>query len=294
VARIRSTHPGQWRDQDFVECSFAARLLALALRNEADDQGLFEWKPKQIKMACFPADSVDIEVLLSEIISANIVKQYEIEGRKYGAIRNFRLYQRPKTPNSVYPLTDEIREYVCLTNVKGRNATALKPPSSETDDDEAAALPPSVETVPKSAEQMEDVGDTMKEEKKELSRSALDDLEIPDCLRVENRPKKAPDRFDEFYAAYPLHKAPGDAAIADDIIAGAKRYAEERRGQDVKFTAYPATWLRAESWRDEASPANGSHELTLDELLATKQKAEKMGISTAKLDRAIEELSRAA
>jgi hypothetical protein len=112
MSRIRSIHPGQWRDADFVECSFAARLLAVALRNDADDQGIFEWRPKQIKINCFPADDVNIDDLLGELITFNIVKSFDHAGKKFGAIRNFRRYQRPKKPNHIHFLPPELVTFV--------------------------------------------------------------------------------------------------------------------------------------------------------------------------------------
>lgn len=114
MARIRSIHPGQWTDEEFVSLSFAARLLAIALRNEADDQGVFEWKPVGLKMRLMPADNVDLAVLLDELIEKRAIMRFEIDGRMLGAIRNFRRYQKPKIPNSVHPITDEIRNWVGL------------------------------------------------------------------------------------------------------------------------------------------------------------------------------------
>ncbi|MGC2410865.1 MAG: helix-turn-helix domain-containing protein [Methyloceanibacter sp.] len=71
-------------------------------------------------------------------------------------------------------------------------------------------------------------------------------------------------RFEEFWKAYPLKKAKGAArrvwpkalqrASFEEIIAGAKRYADERSGQDPKFTAHAASWLNAERWTDEELP----------------------------------------
>jgi hypothetical protein len=67
--------------------------------------------------------------------------------------------------------------------------------------------------------------------------------------------------FDEWYAVYPKHKAKGEAeraysrarskgATAEVLIAGARRYAVERAGQDPKYTKHPATWLNAKCWLD--------------------------------------------
>jgi len=114
MSRIRSIHPGFFTDEDMVQVSRDARLLFLGLGVEADDKGTFEWKLTTIKMRLFPADHVDIDTLLAELVSIDAVSSYEIDGRKYGAIRNFRKYQRPKKPNDVHPMPDQFRTYVGL------------------------------------------------------------------------------------------------------------------------------------------------------------------------------------
>lgn len=114
MARIRSLHPGQWTDEDFVGMSMAARLLCLALRNEAFDDGVFEWKPVTIKMRCMPVDNVDIAALLEELEAANQVRSFEHGGRQYGAVRNFCRWQSPKKPNSSGVLPPELRTFVAL------------------------------------------------------------------------------------------------------------------------------------------------------------------------------------
>jgi hypothetical protein len=50
VPRIRSLHPEQFTDDQFVSCSPLARLLALGVRNQSDDNGIFEWNPVKLKM----------------------------------------------------------------------------------------------------------------------------------------------------------------------------------------------------------------------------------------------------
>ncbi|HEX7852076.1 MAG TPA: hypothetical protein VF503_00085 [Sphingobium sp.] len=148
MARIRSIHPGFFTDEELVCVSMAARLLFLGLGVEADDKGVFEWKPLTIKMKIFPADNLDVDTVLAELEHANAIRKYEIDGRRYGAIRNFRKFQRPKTPNDIHPSTAEIRNYVGLPD-----------PISE-------PFPPKGEKSP----QMEDGGDKMEdggEKKKE-------------------------------------------------------------------------------------------------------------------------------
>ncbi|NKC30189.1 hypothetical protein [Falsiroseomonas selenitidurans] len=115
MARIRSVHPGQWTDEEFVSCSMPARLLALALRNVADDQGVFEWKMLTLKMQLFPADTVDIAALLDELAASGQVRRFAVGERQFGAIRNFRRWQRPEKPKPVHPLPDEMLAYVGLS-----------------------------------------------------------------------------------------------------------------------------------------------------------------------------------
>lgn len=146
MARIRSVHPGLFTDEAFVSLSEAAQIFLIGLWTEADDQGIFEWKPLTLRMRLRPTKDGDVAVLLAELEGHNMVMCSEIHGRKYGAIRNFRRYQRPKRPNSVHPITDEFRTYV-----------GLSPPSSE---QEADRDPPISD---KGGNRPADVGGRMKE-----------------------------------------------------------------------------------------------------------------------------------
>lgn len=110
MPRIRSIHPGQWTDGDFMECSVYARLLCLALRNFADDRGAFRWKPKTIKAQCLPADNVDIEALLSELEENDQIIRYESSGKSYGLIADFTQWQKPKKPTAIYPIPEPVRK----------------------------------------------------------------------------------------------------------------------------------------------------------------------------------------
>ena len=76
--------------------------------------------------------------------------------------------------------------------------------------------------------------------------------------------------FEEFWAAYPRAKdrdgtkaafleAVAAGADAQAIVAGAKAYADENRGNSKQYIAYPANWLKAERWRDhEPKPTNAN------------------------------------
>jgi hypothetical protein len=70
--------------------------------------------------------------------------------------------------------------------------------------------------------------------------------------------------FARFWAAFPKRVAKGAALAAfaaavergvdpETLIAGAKRYAVERTGENAQYTKHPATWLGADCWDDEQS-----------------------------------------
>jgi hypothetical protein len=103
MARIRSVHPGQWTDGDFLECSPLARLLCLAIRNVADDHGVFRWKPTSIKAECLPGDNCEISDLLNELVLHEQIQRYEIEGKEYGIVVDFCQWQRPRKPSYIHP-----------------------------------------------------------------------------------------------------------------------------------------------------------------------------------------------
>lgn len=111
MARIRSVHPSQWTDEAFATLSPLAHLLAIGLRNEADDGGVFEWRPVQIKMRLLPLYDCDVALLLAELAGNDIVREYEHGGKQYGAIRNFCRYQSPDKPRLVYPRADWVDAY---------------------------------------------------------------------------------------------------------------------------------------------------------------------------------------
>lgn len=113
MARIRSIHPGLFTDEAFASLSMAARVLLLGIWTEADDHGVFEWKPVTLKMRLMPVDNVSIPDLLLECEAHEIIKQFS-DGKSYGLVRNFCRYQRPKKPKYVHPMPPEFYTYAGL------------------------------------------------------------------------------------------------------------------------------------------------------------------------------------
>ena len=118
MARIRSVHPELFLDEAFVELSMAARVLAIGLWTQADDRGIFEWKPSRFKMTIFPNDTVELPQLLSELEAQNFIKKFEVDGRSSGAVRNFCLFQRPRMPSYRHPFPKFCNSYVAFDRRK--------------------------------------------------------------------------------------------------------------------------------------------------------------------------------
>lgn len=114
MARIRSVHPGLFTDEAFVSLSMTARVLYIGIWTEADDHGIFEWKPLQFKMKLMPADTVETSVLMDEMVTCNSVKRFTSDDKSYGLVRNFCKYQRPKKPKYTHFMPNELRTYAGL------------------------------------------------------------------------------------------------------------------------------------------------------------------------------------
>ena len=122
MSRIRSVHPGLWTDEAFMGLTVAAPhacLLLIGLWNEADDSGVFEWKPLTLKAKILPAAMVDVVELLAILLAEGFIVSFDDSARTYGAIHNFRRFQRPDSPKAWHPLPDNLRAFVYLDKPEG-------------------------------------------------------------------------------------------------------------------------------------------------------------------------------
>lgn len=171
MSRIRSIHPALFTDDGFMELSMPARLLLIGIWCESDDSGAFEWKPKVLKARVFPGDSVDAEPLLAELVAQNFVQPYEVDGRRYGAVRNFCRFQRPRKPKARYPLPEKFRTFVAsdaASSAEPDDDDIEVPQKSEPVRTKSEPVPPKSEIAP----QMED-GDGVGEGSRSDSSASL-------------------------------------------------------------------------------------------------------------------------
>ena len=78
MARIRTIKPDFWTDEKIVELSFGARLLFIGCWNFADDNGNLPRSEKKLKMQIFPADSVNCEQLIKELVDHGLLMEYSV------------------------------------------------------------------------------------------------------------------------------------------------------------------------------------------------------------------------
>lgn len=97
-------------------------------------------------------------------------------------------------------------------------------------------------------------------------RHPLSQNETHNQVRLTSKKNQYTSSFDEWWQIYPRKVGKGAARRAYEkaikttdpasLISAAKRYAHERKGEDQKYTAHPATWLNQERWADEAPATN--------------------------------------
>lgn len=153
MARIRSIHPGLFTDEAYMSASMQARLLLPGLWCEAWDDGVIEWRPVRIKARLFPVDNVDVEALLLELVELEFLLRFEVEGRKYAAIRNFCKWQKPRSPSNSGVLPDSLRGYVDLPALPQQSEEPPTypdefPQNVETPQSELASFPQNAEIAP--------------------------------------------------------------------------------------------------------------------------------------------------
>lgn len=99
MARIRTVKPELWTDEKIVECSIPARLLFIGMFNFADDNGNLVNSPKRIKMQIFPADVIDCEPLIKELITQGVLTEYSMNDVSYLNIKGFNKHQKINRPS---------------------------------------------------------------------------------------------------------------------------------------------------------------------------------------------------
>lgn len=116
MARIRSIHPGLFTDEGYMNLSLAAKAAWPGIWTEADDHGVFEWKPITLKAKLLPADNVDMAELMAETLKHGLTIQFTHEGKAFGVIKGFLKWQRPREPSYRHPFPKAAELFATNTN----------------------------------------------------------------------------------------------------------------------------------------------------------------------------------
>lgn len=95
MARGRILSPEFWTDSAMVRLSPFARLLYMGMWNHAFcDKGHMWDDPIDLKLKILPADSVDAEELLKELVASGRVARGSVDGRAFLSIPTFLRWQK--------------------------------------------------------------------------------------------------------------------------------------------------------------------------------------------------------
>lgn len=102
--RARNIKPNFFRDYDLCQLDVWARLLFAGLWCMADREGRLEYCPPRIAADVFPYDKIEVEKLLEQLATQNLIVVYGVDAadsglvattRRYIQIMNFGKHQNP-------------------------------------------------------------------------------------------------------------------------------------------------------------------------------------------------------
>lgn len=97
MARIRTIKPEFFKHERLFdleeETGLPIRLAFIGLWTQADREGRFEWRPRQLKADILPYDDIDFSRVLDALATRGFVVRYASNDREYGFIPSWRKHQ---------------------------------------------------------------------------------------------------------------------------------------------------------------------------------------------------------
>ncbi|MEJ6490784.1 hypothetical protein PQI23_13740 [Leucobacter sp. USCH14] len=97
LARIRTIKPEFWTDGAMIRLPIEVRLFYIGLWNFACDRGHLEDDPLGLKLRILPADPVDSDSLVQQLVDAGRLRRATASGKAYLEIPSFADHQRVDT-----------------------------------------------------------------------------------------------------------------------------------------------------------------------------------------------------
>jgi hypothetical protein len=244
--RIRTIKPEFWRSDDIDQLCIEDRLLYIGLWSYVDDAGIGVDKDSAVAADLFAGDLAQdpqatllrVRNGLLRLANAGLIQRYRVNMRPFLRVRKFADHQtinRPTPSRNPSPTSkNEDSEVVQEDSVNPPATLTLRNRGTGEQGDISTTLPPSG------------------------GGSAR--------ARGGAREGQTPAQFEEFWREYPRRKdkraaiKAWNAAIkrgvpAHRLIDGAREYAKVCEYKDAQYVKYPATWINAGSYEDEAEPA---------------------------------------
>lgn len=265
MPRIRTIKPEFFSHEDLASKSAHARLLAIGLLTLADCEGRLRWVPMQVHSQVFPWEAeVKIELLLGELIQCNYVVHYEVDGKRYVEICNFKKHQRLSGKEASFD--------------SRLPSPPIKPKKTLTETGEAEvkqsnASQGSGGNPLGTGEQGNRGNNNMSGF---LNQTFLPSGQEPDIPFEEPPPKpkrEYSDEFEQFWTAFPKTRRTkkGDAyrkwkiairsAEPAFLIKRAREYCVSEKGQG-EYAVMPSVWLNGACWNDDDAAWNPSKVLS--------------------------------
>lgn len=228
MARIRTIKPEFWTSEQVMECQPLARLLFIGLWNFCDDGGNHPASAKTLKALVFPGDDIsatDVQRLLDELSSNDLLAYYEHSGKRYLHVRGWK-HQKIDRPTIKHP------------DYPGDSAPTAK------DDDPPAEEPELFDTDAEEAGPKEPVA------------------EKPDPLQGFAEFWSAyPNKQGKQAAARAWVKAKVGAELCATIMTVLPQHCASRQWikDDGEFIPRPATWINGALWNDEVKAPGNVH-----------------------------------
>ena len=283
---IRTIKPDFWTDDKILQVSIPARLFFIGLWNYADDNGVLEHKPLQLKARIFPLDNVDVQTLIEELVGAGLILLYSVNGENYLQVRNFRKHQKIDRPRkSLLPLpnsdingfqlkSSEISDNHLKSTLErerdryreGSTGTSTAPEKTNANPKQTYRQTASAKASAVAGQAAPPGGSHTQTVQLENGKCNGDGRKASTSSR---RPDSYPQDFLEFWAAYPRKVGKMEAlrrwqalkkagALPDlDTLLKALEWQREQdswRENGGQYIPHPATWLNAGRWADEPPP----------------------------------------
>lgn len=236
--KMRGIRPDFWTDEKVVEVSAFARLLFVGLWQMACDNGHVEDSPKRIKMSILPADPVDVDGLLAELVGVGLIDR----GDGWIVVPHLAKHQRID------------RRYFLTCDHSG----CCPPPVGKSTDSRTSH---DVATPGKARKKGTDTAGARRGHSVRTAGPRDEGEGEGESKRVPSPPAADEDAFDTWWSHYPRKTDKGHARTAfvralkkttlEILIAAADRMAETTAPEDRQYWPYPATWLNGERWLDQ-------------------------------------------